>query len=283
MAIQFTDAFDGKRYIMFGDEDQRYQLRQMKDPWDEGKYHFELNRNENRAFRLARFSLTFDDGTQPKDMFVAALRQAQAEMDASGDRYIARSEDAAKARAGLEHLQRHLASTAAELDAQEAFEKAKVPTAKDVQNLVLINSEYVSSCEQKIHTFTCEVDGKPDILTYTVQRHDEGEGFTIHTQNDNIWERMPPSELRELGDVLEEEAVYQGYRNRMLKISTLEDLKDLEYEIMEDESPGYHAVSGRIWKAYNERWKGLGGELDDGESFTEAIEGMGTVDRSRDL
>ncbi|MEY8519288.1 DEAD/DEAH box helicase family protein, partial [Lachnospiraceae bacterium 29-84] len=125
--------------------------------------------------------------------------------------------------------------------------------ADDIKNLVLINREYFATSRTTVYDFECDIRGEHDSLQYTLEYHDDGEGFTIHTEKDDIWERMPEPELERLEGILSREAVYFKYREKIAGTESLEDLKELEYEIMEDESPEFPAVSGRVWKDFSQK------------------------------
>ena len=130
-------------------------------------------------------------------------------------------------------------------------------TADDIQNLVLINREYFATSRTTVYDFECDIRGEHDSLQYTLEYHDDGEGFTIHTEKDDIWERMPEPELERLEGILSREAVYFKYHEKIAGTESLEDLKELEYEIMEDESPEFPAVSERVWKDFSQKEREL--------------------------
>ncbi|GFI08078.1 hypothetical protein IMSAGC007_00522 [Lachnospiraceae bacterium] len=133
-------------------------------------------------------------------------------------------------------------------------EDAEKPlTADDIQNLVLTNREYFAGSRTTVYDFECDIRGEHDSLQYTLEYHDDGEGFTIHTEKDDIWERMSEPELERLEGILAREAVYFRYHEKITGAESLEDLKEIEYEIMEDESPYFPAVSERVWKAFSQK------------------------------
>ena len=139
-----------------------------------------------------------------------------------------------------------------DIDADE-----KPLTADDIKNLVLINREYFATSRTTVYDFECDIRGEHDSLQYTLEYHDDGEGFTIHTEKDDIWERMPEPELERLEGILSREAVYFKYHEKIAGTESLEDLKELEYEIMEDESPEFPAVSERVWKDFSQKEREL--------------------------
>ena len=126
-------------------------------------------------------------------------------------------------------------------------------TADEIKNLVLTKREYFSGSRTTVYDFECDIRGEHDSLQYTLQYHDDGEGFTIHTEKDDIWERMSEPELERLEGILSREAVYFKYREKIADAESLEELKEIEYEIMEDESAYFRAVSERVWKDFSQR------------------------------
>lgn len=94
---------------------------------------------------------------------------------------------------------------AARYEGEPAIEQTEEPplTADDVQNLVLIDREYIRGTRTTVYDFECDIRGEHDKLQYTLEYHDDGEGFTIHTEKDDIWERMPEPELARLRAFLE--------------------------------------------------------------------------------
>ncbi|RKJ63613.1 DUF3849 domain-containing protein [Roseburia sp. 1XD42-69] len=139
-------------------------------------------------------------------------------------------------------------------DGQIQEDYAEKPlTADDIQNLVLTGREYFAGSRTTVYDFECDIRGEHDSLQYTLEYHDDGEGFTIHTEKDDIWERMSEPELERLEGILGREAVYFKYHEKITGAESLENLKEIEYEIMEDESPYFSAVSERVWEAYSQK------------------------------
>ena len=133
--------------------------------------------------------------------------------------------------------------------------------AEDVQNLVLVNRQYSSVSRTTEYDFTCEIRGEQDILHYTVEYHDDGEGFTIHTEKDDIWERMSEPELERLEMVLEREALYFQYHEDIENATNLEELQEVSYSIMENESVYFRQISERVWNEYGQRERELSVEI----------------------
>ena len=87
-------------------------------------------------------------------------------------------------------------------------------TAEDITDLQLVDSEYMSGTRTTIHDFDCKVKGEANRLQYTLEYHDDGEGFTIHTEKDDIWNRMSTQELERLDVKLGQEVLYYHYHNK---------------------------------------------------------------------
>ncbi len=89
------------------------------------------------------------------------------------------------------------------LEQEAAPAKPEKPlTAEDVTDIRLESSSYSAVSREKEYHLTCKINGVPDTLVYTVSQHDDGEGFTIQSQKDDIWKKMSRPELEKLEDVL---------------------------------------------------------------------------------
>ena len=102
-------------------------------------------------------------------------------------------------------------------------------------------------------------------LQYTLEYHDDGEGFTIHTEKDDIWERMSTQELERLDVKLGQEVLYYHYHNKTVNADTLDKLREIKEEIMEEESSYFTAISKRVWTDYDKKEKELSGEVEVSE------------------
>ena len=150
----------------------------------------------------------------------------------------------------------------AEENVEDKPEESGMPLrAEDVQKLVLVNRQYSSVSRTTEYDFTCEIRGEQDILHYTVEYHDDGEGFTIHTEKDDIWERMSEPELERLEMVLEREALYFQYHEDIENAANLEELQEVSYSIMENESVYFRQISERVWNEYGEKERALSVEI----------------------
>ena len=142
-------------------------------------------------------------------------------------------------------------------------------TADDVQNLVLIDREYIRGTRTTVYDFECDIRGEHDKLQYTLGYHDDGEGFTIHTEKDDIWERMPEPELARLEGILVREALYFKYHDKIAGAKSLEDMEEIRFSIMEEESPYFSAVSQRIWGEYEQKNEELSNPMQESEVIAE--------------
>lgn len=137
-------------------------------------------------------------------------------------------------------IDRHEAEVFARIEgsdnAQDGVEEAPL-VAEDVQNLVLINREYSAGTRTAVYDFECDIRGEHDTLQYTLEQHDDGEGFTIHTQKDDIWEWMSEPELERLEGIISREALYFKYHDKIAGAKSVEDMEEIQFIIMEDESP----------------------------------------------
>ena len=142
-------------------------------------------------------------------------------------------------------------------------------TADDVQNLVLIDREYIRGTRTTVYDFECDIRGEHDKLQYTLEYHDDGEGFTIHTEKDDIWERMPEPELARLEGILGREALYFKYHDKIAGAKSLEDMEEIRFSIMEEESPYFSAVSQRVWGEYEQKNEELSNPMQESEVLAE--------------
>ena len=142
-------------------------------------------------------------------------------------------------------------------------------TADDVQNLVLIDREYIRGTRTTVYDFECDIRGEHDKLQYTLEYHDDGEGFTIHTEKNDIWERMPEPELARLEGILGREALYFKYHDKIAEAKSLEDMEEIRFSIMEEESPYFSAVSQRVWGEYEQKNEELSNPMQESEVIAE--------------
>ena len=121
----------------------------------------------------------------------------------------------------------------AELQKEHAWEHL---TADDVKNVVCIDSKYYPVSRLAEHTLTCEILGEPVKLTYEVSQHDDGEGFTIHSEGKDIWEKMPEPELRKLEPVLSQAVTFAAWQKDLANAETVDAVRDVRYGLFETEN-----------------------------------------------
>ena len=160
---------------------------------------------------------------------------------------------------------------ASRYEGEPSIEQKEEPplTADDVQNLVLIDREYIRGTRTTVYDFECDIRGEHDKLQYTLEYHDDGEGFTIHTEKDDIWERMPEPELARLEGILGREALYFKYHDKIAGAKSLEDMEEIRFSIMEEESPYFSAVSQRVWGEYEQKNEELSNPMQESEVIAE--------------
>ena len=156
---------------------------------------------------------------------------------------------------------------ASRYEGEPSIEQKEEPplTADDVQNIVLIDREYIRGTRTTVYDFECDIRGEHDKLQYTLEYHDDGEGFTIHTEKDDIWERMPEPELARLEGILGREALYFKYHDKIAGAKSLEDMEEIQFSIMEEESPYFSAVSQRVWGEYEQKNEELSNPMQESE------------------
>lgn len=106
-------------------------------------------------------------------------------------------------------------------------------TADDFTDFRLINMEHDEVNREKLYTFECKVRAEPDVLTYILSMHDDGEHFSLHTQNDDIWFRMDMRQLRMLEQIVNREATLGLLEKDISEAKNEDDLYFVNYAIWE--------------------------------------------------
>ena len=142
------------------------------------------------------------------------------------------------------------------------YEKSKEKnplTAASVTKLKGRSHEYNEGAREAVYEFDCLVEGRPAVLTYTTgQRehfysplYDRGEiedVFSIHTDGEDIWERMPEPELSKLEHLLAGEAETFLVEEQIAKAVSILDLKEIDYDLMDRETTAMtKGQKGRLW------------------------------------
>ena len=130
---------------------------------------------------------------------------------------------------------------------EQIDKKIKDIVADDITDITLIQAGYYWNAGYNEFDFTCKIKGEDDVLHMREQRHDDGSGIVIRSEKDDIWERITPSEVYKLDDKLQEAIQYGTYHKRIEGITTVEDCKDLEFELMENDNVYLNRVLGKLW------------------------------------
>ena len=136
---------------------------------------------------------------------------------------------------------------------------------KNIKNIKYLSSEYVSSERTTYHEFTAEIEGRVQPLHYSVRYGDgEEEWIGIHTDENDIYQRMNAGQISDLAYILDSEARIGRYEKKISEAATPEALKDVLYEYMEDENFP-RSMKERFDKAYGEKENALGMDIEEAE------------------
>ena len=119
--------------------------------------------------------------------------------------------------------------------------------AEDITDIKLTQAGYYWEMGFNEFDFTCKIKGDDDVLHMREQRHDEGSGFVIRSEKDDIWERITRKEACKLDDKLQEAIQYGNYHKRIAGLTTVEACKDLEFELMENDNVYLNRVIRKLW------------------------------------
>ena len=112
----------------------------------------------------------------------------------------------------------------------------EVLKASDVTNIEWQNSRYFPGMRTVEHDLTCKICGVSVNLLYEVSQHDDGEGFTIHSDGEDIWDHMPEPELRKLEVVLSNAAEFGHWKRELEQAETVDEVLEVRYGIFETEN-----------------------------------------------
>ena len=119
----------------------------------------------------------------------------------------------------------------------------------DFTDFRLIDMEYDEVNREKRYTFECKVRAEPDVLTYILSMHDDGEHFLLHTQNDDIWFRMDMRQLRLLEQIVNREATFGLLEKDISEAKNEDDLYFVNYAIWEIEKDD---LTDNQWEQFGE-------------------------------
>ena len=157
-------------------------------------------------------------------------------------------------------------------------------TSEDIQNISYIGSEYINHLHLAEHTLEADIKGDRQTIHYDVYYGDgDDESFTIHTDNNDIYDRLSEPELRNLEEKLHDEVLVGRYIQRIEKAENAAELKEIEYSFMEDESFPTRLV-GRFWETYSAKENDFSPTPDDDltitpEAMDESAEQISGIDK----
>ncbi|MBR5359737.1 MAG: hypothetical protein IK123_02505, partial [Lachnospiraceae bacterium] len=126
-------------------------------------------------------------------------------------------------------------------------------TAEDIQNISYIGAEYSNFGHTAEYELEADIRGEHQKIRYEVTRHDgDDESYSIHTDGNDIYDRMPETELRKLEERLSDEVRIGRYEKKIEKAESLDEVKNVQYEFMDDENFP-RRLAGRFWESYNAR------------------------------
>ena len=137
--------------------------------------------------------------------------------------------------------------------------KKEMIVAEDITDIQLTQAGYYWEMGFNEFDFTCKIKGEDDTLHMREQRHDEGSGFVIRSEKDDIWERITRKEACKLDDKLQEAIQYGNYHKRIAGLTTVEDCKDLEFELMENNNVYLNRVIRKLWSELAAKQKEIAG------------------------
>lgn len=120
-------------------------------------------------------------------------------------------------------------------------------TADDITDITLTRAGYYWEMGYNEFDFTCKIKGEDDVLHMREQRHDDGSGFVIRSEKDDIWKRITRKEACKLDDNLQEAIQYGNYHKKIGELTTLDDCKDMEFELMENDNVFLNRVIKKLW------------------------------------
>lgn len=120
---------------------------------------------------------------------------------------------------------------------EQVYEKMKsMLKASEITQIVWVDSKYYPHVRTAEHTLTCMARGEMLHLTYEVSQHDDGEGFTIHSDGEDIWDRMPESELRILETVLNSAVEFGHWKRDVDQADTIPAVQEVRFSLGETEN-----------------------------------------------
>ena len=136
--------------------------------------------------------------------------------------------------------------------AENTEEKISV-TAEEVTDIRLTQAGYYWDAGYNEFDFICKIEGIEDRIYMVQQRHDEGYGLVIRSEMDDIWDRISGSEAFKLEEKLLDEVQYRTYHDRIEKLTSLSNCREMHYELMENDNHNLRNVIGNLWAELSEK------------------------------
>ena len=108
--------------------------------------------------------------------------------------------------------------------------------ASEITQIVWLDSKYYPHVRTAEHALTCMARGEMLHLTYEVSGHDDGKGFTIHSDGEDIWDRMSESELRIFEEILDNAVEFGHWKRDIDQADTLSAVRDVRFSLHEVEN-----------------------------------------------
>ena len=134
-----------------------------------------------------------------------------------------------------------------DMDRENNSTENEMITADDITDITLTQAGYYWEMGYNEFDFTCKIKGEDNVLHMREQRHDDGSGFVIRSEKDDIWERITRKEACKLDDKLQEAIQYGNHHKRIGELTTLNDCKDMEFELMENDNVFLNRVIKKLW------------------------------------
>lgn len=134
-----------------------------------------------------------------------------------------------------------------DMNRENSSTEKEMIVAEDITDIQLTQAGYYWEMGFNEFDFICKIKGEDDVLHMREQRQDDGSGFVIRSEKDDIWERITRKEACKLDDKLQEAIQYGNYHKRIAGLTTVEDCKDLEFELMENNNVYLNRVIRKLW------------------------------------
>ncbi|MCC8125895.1 MAG: DUF3849 domain-containing protein [Clostridiales bacterium] len=156
---------------------------------------------------------------------------------------------------------------------EQSRETEKELTAEEITNFQEIGRHYYPHLRTAEYEFFCDVRGERDLLTYEVSQHDDGEGYSLHTEKFDIWDRMSQKELDKLETIVSREVTFAGWKKEIEQAETAADLREVSYGMMETEYLNLtDEQRERLYQMMDEKEKSLQDGQRDGQNLEQSEE-----------